>query len=55
MVVPRGRYSLVVELARDGYERAGIAISLRSLSIVLAMGAMGLIKPRVAAGSPVED
>jgi len=55
MVVPRGRYSLVVELARDGYERAGIAISLCSLSIVLAMGAMGLIKPRVAAGSPVED
>jgi hypothetical protein len=52
MEVPRGRYNLVVELARQGPERAGIAISLCSLAIVLGIAAAGAIKRRRAAAIP---
>lgn len=52
MEVPRGHYSLVVELAREGPERAGIAISSCSLLIVLCLAATGVIKRRLAASIP---
>lgn len=48
MDVPRGHYSLSVELAREGPEKAGIAISICSALIVLVIAAAGVIGRRQA-------
>jgi len=52
MEVPRGHYSLTVELAREGPESAGIAISLYSLAIVLGIAGAGAIRRRQATSIP---
>ncbi len=51
MDVPRGRYDLIVELAREGPEKAGIGISLCSLAIVLALGVVGVVKRSPSGGA----